>query len=250
MKNIFYFLILSLFLLSCEKNDQIIETVNKDFIEIEGGSAKNSLIPTNSICYISGPRIVTPGTTEEYIFYNNSNLGGGATLDDGFAPYADFVDFYINEDGYRVYSVYFHPEFTCVTIRLWRNNGCDKKLIVGTEDSVDCLPEPPAVCPSSSNLSINDVEPCKDVIITLNQSGDVSSVDWKYSMGPYSNVSLGTTTNISGDNTMLEAFTLPSGNWNNYYLYVFVDITLTDGTTCSISSNTLLSCHSSGLGQQ
>ena len=126
----------------------------------------------------------------------------------------------------------------------------------GTNGSVECSDiksfssTPSVSCPQQSCLNVFEVEPCLDFQAVLGCANDVASVDWEYSIGPYSHVSFGTTTNPNGNYSMTKPLYLPSGSWDNYYLWVFADITLSDNSTCSLSKRILLSCTSGGGGNQ
>lgn len=123
----------------------------------------------------------------------------------------------------------------------------------GTNGTVECsdtisFRQPTISCPQQSCLGISHVEGCIDFLAYLHCANDVSSVDWEYSIGPYSHVSFGSTNNPNGNYSIPQALYLPVGNWNNYVLWIFADITLTNGSTCTLSKSILLSCGSGGGG--
>ncbi|MDC6384471.1 hypothetical protein D2V93_05765 [Flagellimonas taeanensis] len=125
----------------------------------------------------------------------------------------------------------------------------------GTNGTVECsdtisFRQPTISCPQQSCLNILQVEPCIDYQAVLSCANNVSSVDWEYSIGPYSHVSIGSSTNPGGNYAIAKPIYLPTGSWDNYYLWIFADITLTNGSTCTLSKSILLSCGSGGGGNQ
>ncbi|MEK6151766.1 hypothetical protein WIW50_00815 [Flavobacteriaceae bacterium 3-367] len=106
-------------------------------------------------------------------------------------------------------------------------------------------------CPSRSNLFIAaaaGANGCDDFGISLNNANDVASVSWTYSIQSINNRSFGTSSNPNGNYSIFKPLYLPTGSYNNHYLWVTANITLTDGSTCTVSNSKLLSCSGSGGG--
>ena len=114
-------------------------------------------------------------------------------------------------------------------------------------DDDDDDPPPPPTCPSSSCFSVIDVEGCSDFQAWMNCPSDDMTIDWSYRVcgvngGNY--VYIGTTT---GTGSHAIPFYLPyPGNYDNCYLWVKAEITLSNGVTCTRKTNILLDCDSGG----
>ncbi len=243
MKKLFYLLSLTILFISCEKDNLKQEINNKDLITIEESSSKNRGINPISIssCSISGPTIVTPGSTVEYTFFTSDNPTLFA-LDNGDSPHASFGDGYIDENGNWVYQVIFESAFTCLTINFADGNGCRYNLAVATADNLDCLPNTSPVCPRTSCLYTTTIDDCKNGYAYLDCAKDVASVIWTYYLGPHQNVYFGTSYNLSESTSIIKSLSVPNGNWNNSILRVDANITLKDGSTCRISNSKRLEC--------
>ena len=87
-------------------------------------------------------------------------------------------------------------------------------------------------CPKNATIDIavepNDNGHCTGAIAYLNNvnNNEISTVNWSWTMGP--NSGGGTTTGFSHQWVM----SFPPGNWTNYYLDVYAEIVLIDGTVC------------------
>jgi len=109
---------------------------------------------------------------------------------------------------------------------------------------------PTVTCPTTSCLSIFEVDVCTDFQAVLNCANGVASVQWEYSIGPYSHVSFGSSSNSGGNYSITKPLYLPSGSWDNFYLWIFANVTLTNGSTCTVANKILLDCDSQGGGNQ
>ncbi len=102
-------------------------------------------------------------------------------------------------------------------------------------------------CPSASGLYIGEAEPCIDYMISYPYASGVSQIVWKYNIhGVAGEQTIMTTT---GPGPYSVPFSLPTGhNYDNHYLWVHADITLTNGNTCRRSNSKLLTCPGGGGG--
>lgn len=233
---------------SCAKEEtsdfenQTLETLEVDSpIILESGdvstdNTKSSSTTAKTTCDISGTS--TPTAGNQYSFTYTSNILNPTvtwTVESGAISL-------VSSSG-NTATFQFSSSFNGGSIKAHGTNGS-----VECSDIKSFKAAPSVSCPQQSCLNIFEVEPCLDFQAVLGCANDVVSVDWEYSIGPYSHVSFGTTTNPNGNYSMTRPLYLPTGSWDNYYLWVFADITLSDNSTCSLSKRILLSCSSGGGG--
>ena len=126
--------------------------------------------------------------------------------------------------------------------------------------TVSCIGQSDPTCPPNQ-IFVYDVE-CRDgaggdasASWNVNAS-EVDHITWRYSIGPHSNLPLGTTTgNSSGQHAVNWNLPTPGmpipGSWDNYNLVVKARAYLVDGTVCSEYIKVItLNCTSGGGGGQ
>ncbi|MEM7185485.1 MAG: T9SS type A sorting domain-containing protein [Bacteroidota bacterium] len=135
-----------------------------------------------------------------------------------------------------------------VTLKITYNNGsgqCEDTVVDSV--TIGCAINTNPTCPSASGLFIGEAEPCIDYMVSFPFNSGISSISWKYNIHGVNGEQYITTT--SGPGPFAVPFSLPGGNnYDNDYLWVHADITLTNGATCRRSKSKLLDCPGGGGG--
>lgn len=101
-------------------------------------------------------------------------------------------------DGIHDTEILFSPSFICGRYSIRLNNGCDIDYHVVANNNANancyCNTEPDSSCLSLS------VSRCSDAIVYLNCTDNITNVNWKYSIGPLTNIPVGSSTGTSSSN--------------------------------------------------
>ena len=245
---LFYVSCIVLTLSSCAKEEtpafenQNLETLEVDnpvIMDGEGLNNKSSSSTTaKTTCDILGT--TTPQAGNQYSFTYSSNISNPTvtwTVESGAITL-------ISSSGNSA-TFQFASNFNGGSIKAYGTNGS-----LECSDIQSFKRVPSISCPGQSCLGISHVEGCIDFLAYLHCANNVVSVDWEYTIGPYNHVSFGSTNNPNGNYTIPQALYLPTNNWSNYDLWIYAYITLSDGSTCTISKKTVLTNCGPGGGNQ
>jgi len=238
MKKLFLFLPLLAFivLFSCSKEpveDQInLESV-KTSEDLQSISAKSATCDNP----IVGPTFIERGSTVSFTVVpripttNPRSIVWSTTNSTNLSI--------ISGQGTRRVTVRVGTNFTAEDIRVKINGGVCQ--------TIKRLKLDPVSCPTSLQIDYaagNNF--CDDFGITLSGSNDVKSVRWYYSIKYINNRYFGTTSNPHQSYAMFKELFLPDSNYSNQILWVTAQVTLKDGTKCTVKGNTIVNCFGSG----
>lgn len=150
----------------------------------------------------------------------------------------------ISGQGTKNVTVRFAAGFTSGILRVSLNGGqCATEQRI-TKQSVGSVS-----CPTSMQIAYAAGQNfCDDFLISLAGANHVQSVSWYYSIKGTTNKFFGTSTNPTGQYSIAQPLYLPSDSYNNHILWVTAQITLTNGSKCTLKSSRTVTCSGGGSG--
>ena len=191
---------------------------------------------------------VTPGCVGCVVFECDSDVSGQVFINDGVnynytftSNLSDPTMSWTSTGGINFVS---STNTNSVTINVDSSFVSGSLTATGTEDGRTCTETIEIFrdnqCPTPSNINIIQIEQCADFQINLTNANEITNVNWYYSIGPYSHVYFGSSTNPNGNYNINIPFHLNnSRNWDDYILYIYAEATLENGVTCAEAYSTL-----------